>query len=457
MEADRAVRADEACVKYMEDDTRVRAGQWVIIATNGEKRLLKVDASSRVHIYHACLPALGLVGVPFGSIVTSADGKLAVDERLAEDITGTFAEWERAAEADDEQRTNKALFDDGTAQALSAAGIAKLREQGLQGEELVREIAQNSATFEGKTSFSQHKYLKKKAKKYTPVVQVIRPTPVELCEVYAHVGKLDKIHELRADSLALLLLRSNVRAGARVLVLDTGIGLVSGALAQRLGGHGSLLVAHAKAHVPLDGLQMLNLRADEWAAVSAAPLDDVRNALEDMAAPGAQPAGAAAAETAGAAGAEEPSSQAAPASSADAGGDAALPVAAPAAAGEPSRAAGKSTFRRVTPEETAAWLADGCDSLVISMHATAPELLRVLVRALRPSGSVCVYNACMQPLAQAARELQAAGSPLMSVQLGESWAREYQVLPNRTHPVMINVLPSGYVLSGFARPRGGGL
>mgnify|MGYP003683965733 FL=1 len=280
--------------------------------------------------------------------------------------------------------------------------------------------------------------MKKKARKYTPVVQVLRPTPVELCETYAQLGKLDKILELRADSLALLLARSNVRAGARVLVVDTGIGLVTGALAQRMAGLGSLLVAHARPHVPLDGVHMLNTPPDGWAAISAAPLDDVRTALEDMAASGAHVSAPRAFDSVAAA----PAGAAATAEGAPAVAAAATLV----------RSAGRS-FRRLSPAETAQWLADGCDSLVIAMSATTPELVRTLVRALRPSGSVAVYNACMQPLAQLTHELARDGSPVMNAQMCESWAREYQVLPNRTHPMMTNVLPTGYVLSGFARPR----
>ncbi|KAJ1622682.1 Gcd10p family-domain-containing protein [Pavlovales sp. CCMP2436] len=411
----------------------VKAGQWVIVSTNGEKRLLKVDAASRVYVGKDRLPAIGLVGMPFGAVVTAENGAVCVDDRLAEDVSGVFAEWASAAEGDEEKRTNKDLFDDGKAQALGQAEIAKLRAQGLQGEEIVREIAQNSATFESKTAFSQHKYLKKKAKKYTPVVQLVKPTPTELCEVYAQSGKLDKIHELRADSLALLIARSCARAGARVLVLDTGTGLVAGALAQRLGGHGSLLMAHARPHVPLDGVHQLNLRDDEWAPIASAPLDDVRNFLEGLA--GAEPAAEAATPVAAA------------------GGGEGAPAAAPP--GEPefrSERSGGRSFRRFSPEQTARWLAEGCDTLVIAMHATTPELVQTLIRALRPSGSVVVYNACMSPLVRIAEQLASPSSAVMNVQLCESWAREYQVLPNRTHPVMTNVIPSGFVLSGFARP-----
>jgi tRNA (adenine-N(1)-)-methyltransferase non-catalytic subunit len=412
----------------------VEAGQWVILSTNGEKRLLKVEGSNKLYIDHDRVPVLGLVGIPFGAVLRIANGAVSMDDRLAEDINGTAQEWERAAAAHDETRTNKELFDDGKAQALSSAEIEELKAQGIQGEDLVRRIADGSATFEAKTAFSQHKYLMKKAKKYTPVVQVFRPTPAEICEVYA-AGRLDKIHELRVDSLALLLARSNVRAGARMLVLDTTTGLVIGALAQRLGGHGSLLIAHAKQHVPLDGVHQLNLRDDEWGVLSAAPLDDVRNVLEQTmelpaAAPATEAASAIAAEDVGGG---------APAT--ESGGS----------APEYARSNGRS-YRRFSAEETAAWLAEGCDAVVVAMHASTPELLRTLVRAARPSASIAVYNASLLPLAQFAQECAHARSQLMQAQLCESWAREYQVLPNRTHPMMTNVLPTGFLLSGFARP-----
>jgi len=164
----------------------------------------------------------------------------------------------------------------------------------------------------------------------------------------------------------------------------------------------------------------------------------VRTALEDMAASGAHVSAPRAFDSVAAA----PAGAAATAEGAPAVAAAATLV----------RSAGRS-FRRLSPAETAQWLADGCDSLVIAMSATTPELVRTLVRALRPSGSVAVYNACMQPLAQLTHELARDGSPVMNAQMCESWAREYQVLPNRTHPMMTNVLPTGYVLSGFARPR----
>ena len=52
------------------------AGQWVIISTNGEKRLLKVEPANKVVIDHARISALELVGIPFGAVLKSAGSKV---------------------------------------------------------------------------------------------------------------------------------------------------------------------------------------------------------------------------------------------------------------------------------------------------------------------------------------------------------------------------------------------
>lgn len=53
----------------------------------------------------------------------------------------------------------------------------------LAGEEIVAALAEGSATFQGKTQFSQAKYKKKKQKKYTVNATIQRPTARSICEV----------------------------------------------------------------------------------------------------------------------------------------------------------------------------------------------------------------------------------------------------------------------------------
>lgn len=58
-----------------------------------------------------------------------------------------------ALQADD--RNNKQLVDDGTAQALTQDEIQQMKRDGKSGEEIVKAIAAASATLSTKTAFSQ--------------------------------------------------------------------------------------------------------------------------------------------------------------------------------------------------------------------------------------------------------------------------------------------------------------
>lgn len=54
-----------------------------------------------------------------------------------------------------DDRNNKDLLDDGSAQTLTDAEINKMKRSGLSGEEIVKAIAAASATLSSKTAFSQ--------------------------------------------------------------------------------------------------------------------------------------------------------------------------------------------------------------------------------------------------------------------------------------------------------------
>ena len=88
-------------------------------------------------------------------------------------------------------------------------------------------------------------------RRYILHVRVVRPTTELLARMYfarfaSRVGYVVAVvslgpansfrRYLRWDSLAMMLTRSNVRSGSRVLCADTTLGLVSAALLERLGG-----------------------------------------------------------------------------------------------------------------------------------------------------------------------------------------------------------------------------
>ena len=84
----------------------------------------------------------------------------------------------------------------------------------------------------------------------------------------------EKTLGLRRDTLGMVLSLANVQPHARVLVVDGGSGLLSAAVAQRLGGKGCVLCAHVAHSFHSAALEWLNLppasvQACERSAVNA--------------------------------------------------------------------------------------------------------------------------------------------------------------------------------------------
>lgn len=102
-----------------------------------------------------------------------------------------------------------------------------------------------------------------------------RPTALALCQAYFTSTPV-KTNYLRADTLALLLNLANVAAHARVLVVEACGGLITAAVAERLGGHGGVVSAWAGGvgtrPPPLGLWRNINLSIAQRAGIRLAPL-----------------------------------------------------------------------------------------------------------------------------------------------------------------------------------------
>lgn len=151
--------------------------------------------------------------------------------------------WEENSPVEIE-KNNSTIVDAGhLAQGLTQEEIIRMKEDGTSAEDIIAALTANNATFVNKTEFSQEKYKRRKSKKYGVHVCVRRPTATSICEAM-YVKHPGKIGGLRVDTLALMLSLANVGAYARVLIVETCGGLVTGAVAERLGGFGSITTAY---------------------------------------------------------------------------------------------------------------------------------------------------------------------------------------------------------------------
>uniref|UniRef100_T2M3Q6 tRNA (adenine(58)-N(1))-methyltransferase non-catalytic subunit TRM6 n=1 Tax=Hydra vulgaris TaxID=6087 RepID=T2M3Q6_HYDVU len=221
--------------------TVVESGKGVIIKKGNNLKYVYVSNSAKVekmeNFFFSCKD---LIGHPFGSAFKVLDKErlLKIDPVLVETHN---QEYENAgSNLEDTSGDNREIQDDSNSQRLGKNEIEAMRDEGKSGEEIVKEIVENSSTFQGRNIFSKSKYLKKKNKKYIAHFVVLKPTTRLLAEMYFQKNPT-KILELRPDTLAQILTYSNVQFGSKVLVLETCQGLVAGSILERLGSKGSIL------------------------------------------------------------------------------------------------------------------------------------------------------------------------------------------------------------------------
>lgn len=386
----------------------VKRGRYVILRDmEGSQKVFHLGNSvtSLKMGKYAPIPVDALVGLPFGATVRrgeqnqwsryrpQADSALTEDTEVAED--------------------NRNLAQDNSAQALTPQDIRAMKGR-CSGEEVVEALATNSATFASKTKFAQEKYLRKKQQKHVQQVTLLRPTLMDLCETYMKQSR-GKVCGLRFDYLSSLLCQADVRPGGRYLVLDNACGLVAASMAQRMAGYGKVYRVF-RGSCPDKALQELDLSEAERKVVRQIPLQVLQSAeprLHEWLQPPDKPADAAEAQKQ----------------------EARL-----------SRMKGRSADL----EDLEAHL---LDAVVVVAGEDEPtlvgEALDVGLQRLAPAGRLVVFGQLLQPLANRQGSMRARGD-FVDVRLIQLYTREFQVLPQRTHPHMVAemMLMEGFLLTG---------
>ena len=239
-----------------QDEDLIREGMFVVIERDNYMRTHKIDTAKNGFVQLGKQDRVNLdkvVGNRFGDtfkMVIKGDkdkGKRKWDlEKTGKgiDFEEILAEEEDGQEESGEinDRDNRDIVDNNHSQAMTSQDIEAMRESGSSGQEIIASLVQNSQSFQKKTKFSQAKFLKKKAKKYSEYLIIRRPTLRLLAQIQYRSDPM-KVMNLRPDSLAQLLSQSGVRAGGNYIVYETGCqGLVVAGAMERIGDSGGRLV-----------------------------------------------------------------------------------------------------------------------------------------------------------------------------------------------------------------------
>jgi tRNA (adenine58-N1)-methyltransferase non-catalytic subunit len=331
-----------------------------------------------------------LIGAPYGAC-------FEIDKKGFKRVADTDPEAD--VQIVDTGADNRHLTDKNDAQSLTSSSIAKLKNAGVSGSEIIEKLVANSSTFRDKTAFSQAKYLKRKRQKYTPRVRLIRPCAQTLVECM-HARNPQIINSLRPDSLSQLLHYAEIGPGSKVMVVDSTSGLVLGAVVERLGEQGLAMNIFLQSHpsvIMLDRYNFTPAQRSVYANFPFCRMDRI-SARKKLTTPVDDAPGT----------------------------------------------------KLVLSDETAfgKYFESGFDSLVINTDVDAGMIARTLLPFLKGSRKFAVFSPFLQGLVNLYTELKETGT-VLHMNLTETWLREIQVLDGRTRPSMTMEDSGGYLLSGI--------
>lgn len=462
---------------------RVAEGDWVLIVDNETKfSFAYATRTATVKMGKKPIKCEALIGAAYGSFFDVINGKLiptnpnahkeALEDLVGDETSGTAA------------NDNRHLTDYNNTQGMTQAEVKELKEAG-QKTELVRKLAENSASWNKRTEYSQQKYILKKSQKHQILVQVVRPTAALITKAYFAKKAFRTLH-MRPDTIAHIMSLSNLQSGLRTLIIDDCIGLILGTALERANGRGAVYNLHQGNDCNPSALRLFNFTSEQIAPLKHVPIELLRGTLSAQTYKVEEDDE----NTASTSAAETMDQEVADADNGDMDDAEEKPVKQNEKKRiDPSSLPPKRKKRDVlpyakvleqdakdgiTPEQQAErrrknqetrrlyrelkWqnLSEtkneletrGVDSIIIAGPPHPLQAINSVWRFLNLSGHFVIYSEFIQPLVECYEALYQAGC-VVNLRLTETWCRTYQVLPKRTHPLNNMSSSSGFLLSGI--------
>ncbi|KAG8935659.1 tRNA (adenine(58)-N(1))-methyltransferase non-catalytic subunit trm6 [Tulasnella sp. 418] len=347
-----------------------------------------------------------LLGHPFGhsyEILPGNEGKIRVQMP------------EGMRELEDTSATNELINDGDFVQPLTFEEIEALKNTpGVHSSEIIRAQIEKNSNYSLKTEYSKDKYKKRKEAKYFQGFKVVQPTMFNICDYWFNRDP-QRVKNIRPDTLSQMMTHVGAQPGGRYIVVDDAGGLLLAALLDRLGGKGRVLTitdSESPPTFPVVNLLNIPTKLYEEMVVSLnwAQVDANYTPVE----PSADP-----------------------------------PEGGPYRSDKQRIRLEK---RRATSQALQALRQEYFDGewngLLVASDYDPFTVIEKVFPYLAGSSSIVVHSPYLQVLVDAYQKMKKEPKYL-GPSLTESWLRQYQVLPGRTHPVMNASGSGGYVLNAI--------
>ncbi|XP_053601094.1 tRNA (adenine(58)-N(1))-methyltransferase non-catalytic subunit TRM6 [Plodia interpunctella] len=439
----------------MNDDT-IKIGDYLIIQKQNYRKLHKfTKPNSSINLGRDSVNLSGIEGCPYFSVfkMISLGGKRNKEYIL--ERTDAAVNLKDEIDVKVSGNDNRNILDDGRSQKLSAAEIEELKCDAVKASDIVETLITNSNTFHNKTEFSQEKYLKKKEKKYFEYLQVVRPNLRLITEV---MYRLDpgKIQGIRIDTLSQIMTLSNIQSEGVHLLYDSGSnGLVAAALLSAIGANtnGKLVHMHPGNMSQKQGLLAMNFSeehlcrcisvnvysvlrqfhqgCDVNVSIDLADSNYEKNKLKRKAPNDNKDINEPKNKMQKVENGDEKSTE-----NINISNSSDLQI-------EPKKP--KWHFDNITASDL---LKEKVDSLIITCKEDPLSIFKELVEFVKPGRPFVVYYPVVEPLLQLYLTLRSY-SNVAALKITCNWMRNYQVLPERTHPEVTMNCSSGFLLTGY--------
>lgn len=400
----------------------INEGEYVILskAAGEHMKIFKVVRGQHVIIDKNKCQLESLIGKPYGFFYELRNDKQFHLLPGYSDVSQSGSNGANGAvvlPVPEINKDNRNLFDSSQNQKISHEEIKKLKSSGEHaGTDIIDMLVENSASFSQKTEFSQEKYINKKKQKYLLVYRALKPSLRTLSRLFTHTMMKRKLLNIRLDTIAQTLTYGNLSAHKNVLLFETCRGLILSAVVERLSGHGRIvsLLPDGNEVAASESCEFMNFpphfTQDLLYHFPLDKLPTIRTYISDLAAKIAQ--------------------------------FKSNPVNNP-------NVIEKLSKKQALAERVAQMLDEKCfDSILLVSKYRPLPLLKHLIGFARNSCALVIYSQTYEPLLECHSFLKDSGHAV-HVELADSWMREYQVLPERTHPKMMMDCSSGFLLTGY--------
>lgn len=367
---------------------------------------------------------------------------------------------------------NRNLHDDSSSQRLSSDSILELREQGISPKEIMNQLLEHSTTFQNKTEYSQEKYLKKKEKKYFEYITIERPSLRVICELF-YKRDLPKTVGLRIDVISQIITGINLQPDGLYLLFENGFhGLVTATCLTYL--HGGKLIHITPGNQPQrQAVLAMNFDEERMSHLLTVRLSTLLGHLDKSNETDSMKNESSCSEDV----TSTSSTSSLQISSDKVSSNTEIvesEVVESTTADTPSHEEvdkddllNVNCKRKHSCDNTSVpdnfkkprWAVDvenavdiltsqKVDGLIVVCREYPNNILLKFLPYVGPSRPFVVYSLFQEPLVQLYIQLKKMRN-IIYLRITDCWLREFQVLPDRTHPSIIMSPTSGYLLSGI--------